>query len=172
MHKRKRQLEFIDRGFGFPVRLKNVPMIQLRGIWTPDINYNALADAVLRALCFKPARLTGNEVHFVRLHHGFTLEQFGEQFGVSHPAVMKWERAGEAPTGMQWSTEKDLRLWLFLQIDHKRSAREFMSVYQCLDQHVAKRAEPLADTTIFSWSGKKLVAKPCARGRSSAARVG
>lgn len=164
MHKRKTQAEFIDQGLGFPVRLRSVPMVQIRGVWTPDIDYDALSRAVLRALCFKPARLTGNEVRFMRVHHDLTLERFAEQFGLSHPAVMKWERAGEASTNMQWSTEKDLRLWLFLKLGEKEDAREFVAVYRNLDQDVAKRTRPLVETTSFSCRGGKLIAEASGRG--------
>lgn len=161
MHRRRTAAEFIDQGFGFPVRLRDVPMVHIRGVWTPNVDHNVLAHEVLRALCLKPARLTGNEVRFIRLHHGLTLAQFAERFGVSHPAVIKWERAGDKSTNMQWSTEKDLRLWLFLELEGKRNAREFVAVYRSLDQEVSKRTKRLVDTTRFSWRGRRLVAEAC-----------
>jgi len=40
--------KYIDRGFGFPVVLEHVPMVQVRGKWTPALNYTHLARAVLR----------------------------------------------------------------------------------------------------------------------------
>jgi transcriptional regulator with XRE-family HTH domain len=159
MPKRKRAAQVIDRGFGFPVRLKNVPMVQIRGTWTPDVDFDALAHEVLRALCLKPARLTGNEVRFIRLHHGLTLARFGKQFGLSHPAVMKWERAGDAPAGMQWGTEKDLRLWLYLELEGKKNARGFVEAYTSLDQEISKRTKGLVDTTKFSCRGRRPVAE-------------
>lgn len=55
----KIQKEFIDSGFGFDVRLSNVPMVKVRGEWTPKINYNDLARAVLLELSHKKSRLTG-----------------------------------------------------------------------------------------------------------------
>jgi hypothetical protein len=30
--------KYIDRGFGFPIVLEQVPMVQVRGKWTPAIN--------------------------------------------------------------------------------------------------------------------------------------
>ena len=56
-HKIKRV--HIDRGFGFPVKLVNVPMVKVRGEWTPAINYNLLAEVVLKELCEKDSNLTG-----------------------------------------------------------------------------------------------------------------
>lgn len=115
MKTKKIQKEFVDTGLGFPVKLLNVPMVKVRGVWTPYINYNRLTKAVLVALCNKPTRLTGNEVQFIRLHFGMTLQAFAKRFVVSHVAVMKWEKSGNRPTTMSWASEKDLRLFVFLQ---------------------------------------------------------
>ena len=60
----KVQKGFIDTGFGFPIHLINVPMVKVQGVWSPKINYNELAYAVLRALAHKESRLTGNEIKF------------------------------------------------------------------------------------------------------------
>ena len=91
MSETKIQKEFIDTGFGFAVRLKNVPMIKVRGTWTPKINYNHLAEAVLHSLAFKSARLTGAEIKFIRTHFDMTLQEFAKRFCVTHVAVLKWE---------------------------------------------------------------------------------
>lgn len=149
MPKRKIQAEFVDDGFGFPILLRNVPMIELRGVWTPDINYNALANRVLKELCTKSARLTGNELQFIRQQRGLTLQEFAEKFTVSHPAVIKWEKAGDEATRMQWSTEKDIRMWLFLELDKSEDAKSFVSLYRRLDQRIASRSPQLGETNVF-----------------------
>ena len=41
-------------------------MVKVRGEWTPKINYSELALIVLHALSYKDARLTGNEIKFIR----------------------------------------------------------------------------------------------------------
>ena len=33
----KIQKEYVDMGFGFPVYLQNVPMVKVRGVWTPKV---------------------------------------------------------------------------------------------------------------------------------------
>jgi hypothetical protein len=104
--------EYIDHGFGFPVILRNVPMINVFGQWTPDINYKQLERAILLALVHKPARLSGSEVRFIRHFFKMTLQEFGECFDVRHTAVLKWEKAQNALTRMDWSTEKDIRLFI------------------------------------------------------------
>ncbi len=139
MSKRKLQKEFVDHGFGFPIRLRNVPMINVRGVWTPDLNYETLANAVLKALCFKPVRLTGNEVRFIRLRSQMTLQVFATRFGVTHPSVIKWERQAEEHTKMSWSTEKDIRLFGLLQTEDEA---HFLQLYHALD-----REKPLRKRT-------------------------
>lgn len=108
--------EFIDEGFGFPVHLLNVPMVKVHGIWTPDINYSKLSSLLLRALIIKPGPLTGNELKFIRTKFEMTLAAFGHLFDVTHQAIMKWEKAKDMPTKMSWSTEKDIRLFVYSKL--------------------------------------------------------
>jgi hypothetical protein len=115
--KKKIQKQFVDHGCGFPVVLHNVPMIYVRGVWTPDINYAELHRMVLRALARKPARLTGNQVKFIRQYFDLTLAEFGNYFDVSHPAVLKWENAGDDATSMKWPMERDLRLFILDRLE-------------------------------------------------------
>ncbi len=128
---------FMDEGFGFTVRLHNVPMVKVRGTWTPDINYNQLAKVVLLALCHKPARLTGAEVRFVRQQLDMTLQAFADRFCVSHPAVIKWEKAEGKPTSMAWTTEKDLRLFILSKFTMKPI--EIAKLYTELEKERAER---------------------------------
>jgi len=115
MKETKLQKEYVDDGFGFPIKLLNVPMVKVRGTWTPDIDYNKLTTEVLKTLARKPTRLTGNEIRFIRLQATMTLVEFGQRFGVTHANVKKWENCGDQATNMQWSTEKDLRLFVALR---------------------------------------------------------
>jgi len=122
--------KYTDRGFGFPVVLEQVPMVQVRRKWTPAINYTRLARAVLRQLAGLDGRLTGHQVRFVRLHFDITLQAFAARFGVSHVAVLKWEQRGHKPTGMTWSTEKDMRLFIHQHLSGQ--PREFVQLYEQL----------------------------------------
>ena len=108
----KFQKEWIDQGFGFPVKFVNVTLVKVRGAWTPKVPYNRIAKELLRALASKPGRLTGNEVRFIRQFMEMTLQEFGRRFDVSHVAVLKWEKSGDKITPMAWSMEKDLRLFV------------------------------------------------------------
>lgn len=117
MIEKKIQKRFVDNGCGFPVVLQNVSMIRVRGVWTPDIDYNALHRSVLLALARKPTRLTGNQIKFVRQYFELTLTEFGDYFDVSHPAVLKWENAGDDTPSIKWSLERDLRLFILDKLD-------------------------------------------------------
>lgn len=141
MPEQKIQKSFVDTGLGFPVRLLNVPMIKIRGRWTPNIDYGRLTDAVLRALCAKPVRLTGNEVRFIRLHFEMTLQEFAARFAVSHAAVIKWEKSKDDSTGMNWASEKDLRLFILSKLSARAEA--LAQLYQELECSKAERKQTL-----------------------------
>jgi len=113
---------FFYEGLGFPIHLLNVPMMKTRGEWTPDLDYNQLQKAVLVALATKPFSLTGNEIRFIRKHFRRTLEAFGQEFGVSHVAVMDWEKEKNNPVKINPATEKCVRLFIIDELhvgDHK-----------------------------------------------------
>lgn len=139
--KRKTCARVMYRGFGFPVTLHNVPMVHLRGAWTPDVNYDHLQRALLGALAEKPARLSGCEVRFIRLAAAMTLQEFAKRFGVTHPAVLKWERSGSRSTDMGWSTEKDIRLDVISRLEGKPG--RFYRIYRELESQPTRKAAPL-----------------------------
>lgn len=80
MPDKKVEKRFVYEGFGFPVVFRNVPMAKVRGVWTPQVDYNKLARDVALALARKPARLTGSEIRYIRLFFEMTLESFGRRF--------------------------------------------------------------------------------------------
>jgi len=137
----KIQKRYVDDGLGFPVVLRDVPMVKVRGTWTPKINYNRLSRNVALALAEKPARLTGDEIRFLRQHFEMTLEAFGARFDVSHPAVLKWERASSEPPALKWPIEKDIRLFVLDQL--KVRPKAFKDLYERLRQTAAARPKPI-----------------------------
>lgn len=138
---RKIQKRFVYEGLGFPVVLLNVPMGRVRGTWTPLVDYNKLQRDVVEALAYRPARLTGNEIHFIRSYFGMTLSEFGDRFSVSHPAVIKWENAGEEPTAMKWVVEKDIRLFILDRLSSKPTA--IGKLYRELQQEPEQGPKPI-----------------------------
>jgi hypothetical protein len=149
--KKSTQPRFLYDGFGFPVILVNVPMIKVRDVWTPDIDYNVLAKRILEEMATHPSRLNGNEVRFVRHYFRMTLNEFAKRFGVTHPAVLKWEKAGIKPANMMWSTEKDLRLFVLDSLGTQ--PKEFNELYRKLVQPLpAQSHHPLSLTPPFARS--------------------
>ncbi len=139
--KKKIQKVYQDHGFGFPVTILNVPMIEVRGEWVPNIDQKELQARVIEALVLKDSRLTGSEIHFIRLFSEMTLEQFAERFDVTHPAVLKWERAKNHATGMGWTTEKDIRLFALSKLEPK--AQRFVVVYERLAEAAHEKADSI-----------------------------
>jgi len=108
----KRVKKFIYEGLGFPIVLVNVTLANKRGIWTPAIDYNKLQKEVLIELARKPVSLTGNEIHFIRTYFEMTLESFGKFFGVTHVAVLNWEKMENKPSKINPTTELCIRLFI------------------------------------------------------------
>jgi hypothetical protein len=108
----KKVKHYIDNSLGFPVQLSDVTFVRVRDEWVPKLDYPRITEKVLLVLSRLHRPLKGNEVKFVRLHFALTQTSFGAVFGLSGPAVHKWERRGDRSTDMQWSTEKDLRLFI------------------------------------------------------------
>lgn len=133
---------FVYEGFGFPVHLTNVPMIKTRNEWTPDIDYNKLQKNVLLDLAKKNTSLTGNEIKFIRKYFKKTLDAFGQEFGVSHAAVIDWENEENKPIKINPATEKCIRMFILdsLEIgDHKfRESYKEMEIKKLADLQKAK----------------------------------
>jgi DNA-binding transcriptional regulator YiaG len=111
MNTSKIQKTYLDYGFGFPVQIVNAPLKKVDGEWVLNLNFEKYERAVLVALAMKTTRLSGNEITFIRHHFEMSLKSFGKRFGdVAHSAVIKWEKAGDDCTNMNWATEKDIRL--------------------------------------------------------------
>lgn len=68
----KVQKSFRFDGLGFPILLLDVPMLKVRGTWTPDIDYNELRAGVFEGMTLSPCRLTGNEIKFIRQYFRMT----------------------------------------------------------------------------------------------------
>tara|TARA_R110001592_G_scaffold158398_1_gene389524 strand:- start:788 stop:1249 length:462 start_codon:yes stop_codon:yes gene_type:complete len=140
-YKTKVQKRFAYHGAGYEVVLHNVPMIKLGSEWVLNINPGVIDRLIFEGLPHHPSRLTGSQVRFVRALTGMTLKAFADRFGVSHPAVKKWENAGDGPTNMSWSTEKDIRLFV---LDHgDAEPQDFQACYNELAVEVSGSPTPV-----------------------------
>lgn len=108
---RKIQKSYKTMALGFPIVLLDAPMEKIRGEWAPAINFDALENAMALYIPLKRARLTGQELRFLRLHLNMSQEEFGAQFEYTRQGVKKWEDVGAALPPIKWSTERDVRLF-------------------------------------------------------------
>lgn len=123
--KTKKIKTYIFNGLGFPIKLKNAPMKQVFGEWCLDINLNKLMLVVLEALIQKPTPLTNDELRFIRSYLKLTLAEFGKLFGVSHVAVLKWEKNKNK---ISPALEMCIRLYILDYLQAKDA--EFRSLYK------------------------------------------
>lgn len=120
----KKTETFVYKGFGFPIKLINVPMRKVFGKWAMDINFNKLQLAVLYQLLHKPALLNANEIRFIRKFLNMTTAEFGNIFGVSHVSVVKWEKGST-----HMSPTADIYLRLFVLNHQSVKDKEFRNMY-------------------------------------------
>jgi DNA-binding transcriptional regulator YiaG len=135
--KNKKRQTFIFWGFGFPIKLINVPMKKVFGEWAIDIDMNKLMLIVLQALIHKPVLLTADELGFIRSYLQLTSTKFGKIFGVTHAAVLKWE---SGKNRISPSLELCIRLYI---LDHLCSKdKEFRAFYKEISlERLAKTEE-------------------------------
>jgi DNA-binding transcriptional regulator YiaG len=125
--KQKKRDTLVYEGLGFPIRLINVPMKRVFGEWAIDIDFNALQIAVLHSLARKPTSLTGSEIRFIMDYFEMASRDFAKLFGVTHAAVLKWEKE---ESKMNPSTEVYLRLYLLnhLKVSDKEFRKQYLKI--------------------------------------------
>lgn len=123
---RERKTEtFVYEGLGFPIKLIKCPMKKVCGEWVLDINLDKLQMDMLKALIHKPVPLTGAELRFIRKFLELSTTAFGKLVGVSHPAVLKWEKN---QVHINPATEIYIRLHVLQTLRAKD--REFRNLYE------------------------------------------
>jgi DNA-binding transcriptional regulator YiaG len=143
MKSEKKIKKMIYNGFGFPVVLNDVPAKVVRGNVEPIINYKTLGAEVIEALCQKETPLTGNQVKFIRQYFELSLRDFAELFGLSHPAIFKWENHNDDFAEISPATEKTLRLEALFRLGLK--AKEFYQVFTNLKDLASRLQKSDAD---------------------------
>ena len=123
--KEKKTETFVYEGFGFPIKLINCPMKKVFGEWILDINLAKLQIDMLKELIHKPIPLTGAELRFIRKFLEMSTTLFGKLVGVSHPAVLKWEKN---QAHINPATEIYIRLYVLQHLQVKD--KEFRNLYE------------------------------------------
>ena len=108
--KKKIAARFEYDGLGFPIMLLNFPLVEVRGVQVPNMDYNQFQRNVLLALCRKLLPLTGNEVRFIRQYLQMTYTDFSNRFGVTHASVIHWEKSKNSFAKILPTTELCIRL--------------------------------------------------------------
>jgi DNA-binding transcriptional regulator YiaG len=124
MSKNKKRTTFIYEGLGFPIRLVNAPLKKVYGEWTFDFSMGIFQKVVLHMLAMKTSPLTGKELRFIIDYFEMSYRDFAKIFGVSHVAVVKWEKE---KSKMNRSTEIYLRLYILNYL--KVTDKEFRKLY-------------------------------------------
>lgn len=130
----KTEEKYVDETLGFPVVVRNMPMEEFRGEYAPAISPDRLAIRVLWKLATAEYSLTGDQIRFVRHWLDETLEQFAAPLDVSPPAVTKWEKKGEAPTGMTRGTEFQIRARIVRELQELEEISENVSFAYIFDE--------------------------------------
>lgn len=120
----KKRDTFIYEGLGFPIRLVNTPLKKVHGEWVFDFSMGAFQKTVLMMLVNKPSLLTGPELRFIIDYFEMSYRDFAKIFGVSHVAIVKWEKE---ESKMNPSTEVCLRLYILNHL--KVTDKEFRKIY-------------------------------------------
>lgn len=121
--KDKKVETFTYEGLGFPIELINVPMKKIFGEWVLDINLSKLQLEVLNILIHQPTALQAGELRFIRKYFEMTTTAFGEVFGVSHAAVLKWE------SGLLPSPPMDMYIRMYVMDRLQAKNDEFGKLY-------------------------------------------
>ena len=142
MSKTKKET-ILYKGLGFPIKLIDVPMKKMFGDWVIDVDMTELQLIVLKALIHKPTRITKNELKFIRHFLVLTTTEFGKTFGVSHSAVIQWEKGKR---NLSPTTELCIRLFVLNHLHVKD--KEFRNLYnqisiEKLSQSIEERICPL-----------------------------
>ena len=76
-------MKYIDNGFGFPITLDNVEMINIRSLDAPVINWHQVSEEILQVLANQDLDLKGAELKFIRHKLKLTYKEFADLFNVS-----------------------------------------------------------------------------------------
>lgn len=129
MNQAKKRKTLIYNGLGFPIRLINAPMRKIYGKWAFDFSMGTFQEAVLRMLATKSSALTGPELRFIIDYFELSYRDFAKLLGVSHAAVVKWEKE---KSKMNPSTEISLRLYIlnYLKVTDKEFRKRYLELSQ------------------------------------------
>ncbi len=134
--KTKKMKTYTYNGFGFPIELHHVEMVEVDGEFHPKIDIRELAENTMQTLAVQESRLTGNQIKFIRTYFKMSLREFSKKVvHETHAAVKKWEDCGDKLTAMDVNIEKAIRLYITDKVVIPRySSNLFYKQYQRIEQ--------------------------------------
>lgn len=123
--KDKKTETFTYEGLGFPVNLIGVPMRRILGEWVLDMNMSKFQLFIFNELIYKSSRLTGKEMKFMRKFLEISTTELGEKLGVTHVAILKWEKE---TTQISPSQEIYLRMVFLENLKNKELLKVFEEI--------------------------------------------
>lgn len=135
MKEERKQETITYEGLGFPIVLINCPMKKKFGEWFLDINFEKLQKDILEHLVHKPSPLSGAQIRFIRKYFELTTTAFGEEFSVTHSAVLKWENGHLPPA----PTDLCIRLFVLAKLFKEDAA--FGRLYKELHDYLGKKSQ-------------------------------
>lgn len=124
---------YIYEGLGFPIELKNIEMIFVRGEYAPKIDVESIAEKAAKNLILQQPKLTGNQIKFIRSYFSLSLREFSKIVNESHTAIRKWESFKNKPTNMDPNIEARIRVYIYDKV-FIRSTNDKLKFY---DQYQA-----------------------------------
>lgn len=123
--KQKRSITY--NGFGFPIKLVEVPIKLVDGEEVLDIDLYKLQILVIKHLIYKPTPLKGKQLRFIRKFLEMSTTDFAKKIGVTHPTILKWE---QETTPINPAAEFCIRLYALqrIQKDDLRRLCEEISI--------------------------------------------
>jgi DNA-binding transcriptional regulator YiaG len=142
MNKDKKKKNLIYTGLGFPIRLINAPMRKVYGQWVFDFSMGVFQETVLHMLAIKPSPLMGPELRFIIDYFELSYRDFAKLLGVSHAAVVKWEKE---KSKMNPNTEVSLRLYIlnYLKVTDQEFRKRYLELSQQHLSNVERGKAPL-----------------------------
>lgn len=134
--------KYTYEGLGVPILILNAPFKRIFGEWVLDIDLNKLQKELIKELIHKPTPLAGNELRFIRKYFEMTTTEFGTCLGVTHPAVLKWEKG---TSKIPEATEKYVRLYAYnrLKVKGDEFQRFFSEISAENLMKLTKEAKPI-----------------------------
>jgi transcriptional regulator with XRE-family HTH domain len=118
----------------------NAPLKKVCGEWALDFSMADFQKAVLNRIARKSSPIRGAELRFIIDYFEMSYREFAKICGVSHPAIVKWEKE---TAKMSPSTETYIRLYI---LDHLNiSDKEFRKLYLAINPEKLSTREKESD---------------------------